>query len=304
MLLAPALGEPPRAIAERLGERARRAARRRPSSGWRSPGPASSTCSWPTRWYLDALADAARGGRATTAPGAERRARERRVREREPDRADDRSPRRATPRTATRSGAHPRARRATRSSASTTSTTPAARCSASASRSGRARAARSRRRTATRATTCASWPTAIEGAAEGDPTSWPRRGDRADARGRARHARALPRAHGPASSPSARCTRRGAIEAALERLDGTSTSTTARSGCARPRSATTRTACCAARTASWTYFAADIAYHAGQARARLRPRDRRLGRRPPRLHRADEGRLAGARRRPRAPSRS
>ena len=34
-----------------------------------------------------------------------------------------------------------------------------------------------------------------------------------------------------------------------------------------------------------TYFASDIAYHAGQARARLRPPDRRLGRRPPRLRR-------------------
>ena len=38
----------------------------------------------------------------------------------------------------------------------------------------------------------------------------------------------------------------------------------------------------------------------GQARARLRPPDRRVGRRPPRLRAADEGRLRGARRRPRA----
>ena len=36
----------------------------------------------------------------------------------------------------------------------------------------------------------------------------------------------------------------------------------------------------------------------GQARARLRPRDRHLGRRPPRLHRARARRLGGARRRP------
>ena len=42
----------------------------------------------------------------------------------------------------------------------------------------------------------------------------------------------------------------GEVEAAIERLGGTSTSTTARSGCGRPRTATTRTACCAARTAS------------------------------------------------------
>ena len=38
----------------------------------------------------------------------------------------------------------------------------------------------------------------------------------------------------------------------------------------------------------------------GQARARLRAPDRRVGRRPPRLRRAHEGRLRGARRRPRA----
>ena len=56
MLLAPALGEPPRAIAERLGEALGRAARAPPWSAWRSPARASSTCSWPTRWYLDALA--------------------------------------------------------------------------------------------------------------------------------------------------------------------------------------------------------------------------------------------------------
>ena len=41
MLLAPVLGEPPRAIAERLGDSAARAARRRRSSASRSPGPAS-----------------------------------------------------------------------------------------------------------------------------------------------------------------------------------------------------------------------------------------------------------------------
>ena len=44
MLLAPALGEPPRAIAERLGEALGGGWGRR-SSAWRSPGRASSTCS-------------------------------------------------------------------------------------------------------------------------------------------------------------------------------------------------------------------------------------------------------------------
>ena len=39
MLLAPVLGEPPRAVAERLGDAAQQ------WSGWRSRGPVSSTCS-------------------------------------------------------------------------------------------------------------------------------------------------------------------------------------------------------------------------------------------------------------------
>ena len=48
MLLAPALGAPPREIAERLGRAAERAAGGRASTASRSPGPASSTSSWPT----------------------------------------------------------------------------------------------------------------------------------------------------------------------------------------------------------------------------------------------------------------
>ena len=87
---------------------------------------------------------------------------------------------------------------------------------------------------------------------------------RADARGRAQLARALPRADGPLllRAHAARGRRdRGRARSAST----TSTSTTARSGCAPPHTATTRTACCAARTASATYFASDIAYHAAQA---------------------------------------
>ena len=45
---------------------------------------------------------------------------------------------------------------------------------------------------------------------------------------------------------------------------------------------------------SWTYFAADIAYHLEQVTPRLSPDDRRLGRRPRRLRQADAG---GGRRR-------
>ena len=86
---------------------------------------------------------------------------------------------------------------------------------------------------------------------------------------------------------------RRASRRAIERLDGDVYEPTARCGCAPPRTATTRTACCAARTASWTYFASDIAYHADKLAAATTG-DRRLGRRPPRPHDAHARRL-GAR---------
>ena len=47
---------------------------------------------------------------------------------------------------------------------------------------------------------------------------------------------------------------------------------------------------------SYTYFASDIAYHRTQARARLSHADRRLGRRPRRLHQAHAGGGGGAER--------
>ncbi len=47
MLLAPALGAPPREVAERLGVKLSERLGEN-SSAWRWPGPASSTCSWRT----------------------------------------------------------------------------------------------------------------------------------------------------------------------------------------------------------------------------------------------------------------
>ena len=65
---------------------------------------------------------------------------------------------------------------------------------------------------------------------------------------------------------------------------------------ARRRQRGPRAAC--ARTGEPTYFASDVAYLRVQARARLRRVLHRARLRPPRLHRADEGRRGGARRRP------
>ena len=56
---------------------------------------------------------------------------------------------------------------------------------------------------------------------------------------------------------------RGELDAAVERLTNraTSSSPTARSGCAPPTSATTRTGSSRTRKGGWTYFAADCAYY-------------------------------------------
>ena len=123
MLLAPSLGEPPRAIAERLGETLgeRLGARGGEGRGRRArlPQPVHD------RRLVPRLAGADAGGRRPLRRGATGgRARPGRVRERQPDRADHRGL--GAPRRLRRlAGAHPRARRATASSASTTSTTPA-----------------------------------------------------------------------------------------------------------------------------------------------------------------------------------
>ena len=117
MLLAPTMGEPPRAIAEKLASGSASGSAR-PSSGWRSRGRASSTCSWPTAGTSTRSPTLLEAGEEYGA-GIRRRAREPRVREREPDRADD--DRLGAPRgVRRRPGAHPRAGRATASSASTT----------------------------------------------------------------------------------------------------------------------------------------------------------------------------------------
>ena len=163
MLLAPALGEPPRAVAERLGAalqerlgRPRREGRgRRPGLPQPVPG---------RRLVPGGGRRRARRRRRVRARRASGRADPGRVRLRQPDRPADRGVR-PPRRVRRRARADPRAVAATRSSASTTSTTAAARSSGSASRSWPARAARSRPRTATRASTSPSSPTQIPDAA-------------------------------------------------------------------------------------------------------------------------------------------
>ena len=75
MLLAAPLGEHPRAVAERLARASSEAssATRRASTGSRSPAPASSTSSSPTRWYRRALAGAGRRRRRPRAGARPRR---------------------------------------------------------------------------------------------------------------------------------------------------------------------------------------------------------------------------------------
>ena len=131
MLLAPALGEPPRAVAERLGAALQDAARRRASRRSRSPGPGFLNLFLPTPGTSPRSTTCSRAGDGVRRAAPQRRAHPGRVRLRQPDRPADRGVRAATPRSATRSrgsSSWP----ATRSSASTTSTTAAARSSGSA----------------------------------------------------------------------------------------------------------------------------------------------------------------------------
>ena len=146
---------------------------------------------------------------------------------------------------------------------------PGARCSAS--RSARAPAARSRPRTATRATTSPSWPSGSTARPTAIPDELARRGIELMLEGVARDARALPRAHGPLLL-RALAARAGAVRPRRSSgLDGVYEHEGARLAAHHRRSATTRTACCAA------HRRAHLLRHRhrlprGQARARLRPR--------------------------------
>ena len=134
--------------------------------------------------------------------------------------------------------------------------------SASASRSGRGRAARSRRRTATRATTWPSWPSAIDGAADADPDELAQRGIELMLEG-VRASLERFRVHMDRFFSERALHERGAIEARARAARRRRLRVRGRALAAHHRrSATTRTACCGARTASCTYFAPDIAYHA------------------------------------------
>ena len=264
MLLAPALGEPPRAIAERLGAALQRRGSARRSRRSRSPAPASSTCSWPT-------------------PGTSRRST-------------------ACSPPATRYGAGAQGERIQVEFVSANPTGPLTAASgrhaafgdalarllelrrqhgrarvllqrlrrpgaaARASRSGRARAARSRPRTATRATTSPSSPRSIPDAAERPADELAAAGVELLMAGIRDDARALPRALRhlvPRAQRSTRASRApGSARRAAARGAATPTGTTARCGCARRRSrATRRTARSCAPSGEPTYLAADVAYH-------------------------------------------
>ena len=237
------------------GRRAVRAAGRARSSASRSPGPGFLNVFLADAWYATALEDLLAAGDGFGAGAPEpARAGARRVRLREPDRPADRRlrpPRRLR----RRARADPRAR-GPRRRPRVLLQRHAARRSTASGESIRARA---------------RGEDLPEDGYEGDYVGELARGD--PGRGRratpavlARagverdhgrhpgHARGLPRALRRAGSSSAACTRASpsAVERALELLEerATSTAPRARCGCARRRSATTRTACSSARPAS------------------------------------------------------
>ena len=255
MLLAPALGAPPREIAERLGERL--SARLGDAvDRVEVAGPGFLNVFLADAWYVAAarqiVAAGDDWGRGTP---EQRRERQRRVRLGQPDRPADRRqrpPRRVRRRARAACSSSP----ATRSAASTTSTTPARRSTSSASRcalrarhepvpedggtSRRLRGASSRQQIPGRRRAAT-------------PCELGAQGRRADHGG---HPRDAARATGSSStrtSSRARCTkatrRRSRSRSSGCASRGTCTSPRARCGCARPSSATTRTACSSARPA-------------------------------------------------------
>ena len=258
----------------------------RRSSAPRSPARASSTSGSATRWFGEALGeilDAGTDVRRRAWPSRASASRSRWSRRTRPARSSSRP--RGTARTATRSpgcSSSP----ATRSSASTTTTTPARRWSSSARRSRRSGAGRSRPRTATRATTSRELAQ----------------------RRRATRCRAMLER----------------IEATLERFRIHFDSWALQSeleqrlpgAAARGSTRTRRTARVWARSSAYgdeqdrvahplrdgepTYRAADIVYLVDKLDARLRPRDLRARRRPPRHAQLVRGGRADARLRPRA----
>ena len=286
MLLAPTMGEPPRAIAEKLGERL---GERLGDTVERVEiaGPGFLNLFMADRWYLDTLATLLEAGEdygagsegehvnlefvsanptgpmtiasapprglrgcACTHPGAGRQPRRARVL-RERRRQPGAALRRVDQGAGARRGAAGR-RLPGRLRA----------------RAGRAHRGRGRRRSRG------------GGAA----------GHRADARGRARVPRPLPRAHGPvllrAHAARGRRDREGAR--AARRVRARRRALAADDG-VRPRQG---------QRAAPLERRVDLLRHGhrlppAQDRARVRPLDRRLGRRPPRPHRPHEGGLAG-----------
>ncbi len=241
MLLAPALGEPPRAVAERLGAALQERLGGRVDKV-EVAGPGFLNLFLADAWYLAAVDevlaagdDFGRGTRARAHPG--------RVRLRQPDRPADRGVR-PPRRVRRRARADPRAGRQHRRARVLLQRRRRPGPAARRSRSSPARAARSRRRTATRASTSPSVAAQIPDAASKSADELARAGvDDPDGR-HPRDARALPRALRPLVPRARRCTRatraRGTVRARSSRPKGSPTGARARCGCAPPRSPATR----------------------------------------------------------------
>ena len=169
------------------------------------------------------------------------------------------------------------------------------------SRCARSRSASRCRRTATTATTSATLVPA-ERARELDLDALGREATATPAsRGSARRSSASA-STSTSGSPSARCTSRGAVERVLDaarRARRDLHARTARCGCARRAHGDDKDRVLVRSTGEHTYFTSDIAYLEDKRERGFERLDLRLGRRPPRLHRADAGGLRGARRRPR-----
>ena len=252
MLLAPALGAPPREIAERLGERL--TARLGDAVDHvEVAGPGFLNVFLADAWYADAARQiVAAGDDWGRGDAGAPRAGQRRVRLGQPDRSADRR-QRPPRRLRRRARAAARAPPAPRSPASTTSTTPARR----STKLGESVRARARHEPVPedgyQGDYVAELAARIPGAAERTPAELGAQGRGADHGEHPGDARRLP-GRVRLLLPRGLAARRRPV-ADRDRLRpccasrATSTSPRARCGCAPARSATTRTACSSARAA-------------------------------------------------------
>ena len=262
MRSAKAIGRPPRELAQELADKV---ATLDEIESAEVAGPGFLNLRLADAFFLDALGEVGEdygGGWAERA-----RARAGRDGLGEPDRPDRRLALRGTAPTATASRGCSRSA-GMRSRASTTTTTPARRWTASARRSTRCGAASRCRRTATTATT----------------SSRARRGGRRPGAEDARVDRARRWSGSASTSTAGRCRASSSSGCRSSCRGSTPTRRTARSGRARPRTATSRTGCSirsADKGGTPTYRAADVVYLVDKLERGFDKRDLRPRRRPP-----------------------